>query len=47
MKKPVYYEPPGWEGQEVAKDIDRLVGEGGKNESWFDGFSVASAWEWR
>ena len=31
MKKPVHYEPPGWEVQEVAKDIDRLIGEGGKN----------------
>ena len=31
MKKPVYYEPPGWEGQEVAKDIDRLIWEGGKD----------------
>jgi uncharacterized protein with GYD domain len=31
MKKPVHYEPPGWEAQEVAKDIDRLIGEGGKN----------------
>ena len=30
MKKPVHYEPPGWEVQEVATDIDRLIGEGGK-----------------
>jgi uncharacterized protein with GYD domain len=30
MKKPVQYEPPGWEVQEV-KDIDRLIGEGGKD----------------
>ena len=31
MKKPVHYEPPGWEVQEVATDIDRLIGEGGKD----------------
>ena len=31
MKKPVHYEPPGWEVQKLAKDIDRLIGEGGKN----------------
>ena len=31
MKKPVYYEPPGWEVQEVANDIDPLIGEGGKD----------------
>ena len=30
MKKPIHYEPPGWEVQELAKDIDRLIGEGGK-----------------
>jgi hypothetical protein len=31
MKKPVHYEPPGWQVEEVAKDIDRLIGEGGKD----------------
>ena len=36
MKKPVHYEPPGWKVQEAAKDIDPLIGEGGKNECWFD-----------
>ena len=30
MKKPVQYEPPRWEVQEVAKDIGRLISEGGK-----------------
>jgi uncharacterized protein with GYD domain len=30
MRKSVHYEPPGWEAQEVAKDLDRLIGEGGK-----------------
>ena len=31
MRMPVHYEPPGWEVQEVAKDIDPLIGEGGKD----------------
>jgi hypothetical protein len=31
MRKSVHYEPPGWEAQEVAKDLDRLIGEGGKD----------------
>ena len=30
MKKLVQYEPPRWEVQEVAKDIGRLISEGGK-----------------
>jgi len=30
-KEPFHYEPPGWEVQEVAKDTDRLIGEGGKD----------------
>jgi uncharacterized protein with GYD domain len=30
-KKPVHYESPGWEVPEVAKDVDRLIGEGGKD----------------
>jgi uncharacterized protein with GYD domain len=31
MRMPVHYEPPGREVQEVAKDIDPLIGEGGKD----------------
>ena len=31
MRMPVHYEPPGWEVQEVANDIDPLIGEGGKD----------------
>ena len=31
IKKPFHYEPPWWEVQEVAKDIDRLAGEGEKD----------------
>jgi uncharacterized protein with GYD domain len=31
MRMPVHYEPPGWEVQEVAKDVDRLIGEGGND----------------